>query len=504
MGDPFDQPDHEPNDQYDRQYLEQKKKGQAERDANHSKNKLYCEQANQRQGAGSGHSSYCIHGTAPFAGLCLQYAGPPVKDSRGLLRVLGIAFGWAVTLGSMIGAGILRAPGEVAQATTSAGVFFTLWIVGALYATLGALSLAELGTMIPESGGQTVFARRAFGAYPGFAVGWSDWISSCASVAAIAIVFAESVAAVIPALTAWKAAVASIVVLVFMGAQWRGVRTSGAVQLGTSAAKALAFALLIAACFVMGNAAPDTAARIAPTIGIVVALQSVIYTYDGWSAVLYFSGEVKNPGREIPRSMLVGLGSVAAVYLLVNAAFMTVLGLDGMAGSTLVADDVAQTVFGTGGTAIIRALIAISLLSAVSANLMMGTRVGFALGNAHGKSFLQNTNPGGTPTAALVVSTAIAVGFAATGAFERVIAVAAFFFVANYTVSFLAVFWLRRREPETPRPYRAWGFPFTTALALMGSLAFLVSAVLADPTNSMIAVALLILSYPIFRLVTPK
>jgi APA family basic amino acid/polyamine antiporter len=427
-----------------------------------------------------------------------------MKDSRGLLRVLGVAFGWAVTLGSMIGAGILRAPGEVAQATTSPAVFYALWIAGALYATLGALSLAELGTMIPESGGQTVFVRRAFGAYPGFAVGWSDWVSTCAAVAAIAIVFAESVAAVVPGLGAWKAAVASAAVLMFMAMHWRGVRTSGAVQMGTSAAKALAFALLIAACFLMGNAAPESAARIAPAIGIIIALQSVIYTYDGWNAVLYFSGEVKDPGREIPRSMMIGLASVAAVYLLVNAAFMTVLGLDGMAGSELVADDVAQIVFGTGGTAIIRALIAISLLSAVSANLMMGTRVGFALGNARGKSFLQTVNPGGTPTASLMVSTAIAVGFAATGAFERVIAIAAFFFVANYTASFLAVFWLRRREPDTPRPYRAWGYPFTTALALLGSLAFLVSAVFADPTNSAVAVALLVLSYPVFLLLKAK
>jgi APA family basic amino acid/polyamine antiporter len=199
--------------------------------------------------------------------------------------------------------------------------------------------------------------------------------------------------------------------------------------------------------------------------------------------------------------MLVGLFSVTALYLLVNAAFVVVLGLDGTAGSALVADDVAQIVFGPGGTSLLRTLIAISLLSAVSANLLMATRVIYALGKAQGITTTQAVNAGGTPTFALALSTAITIGFAATGAFERVIAVAAFFFVANYTASFLSVFWLRRKEPETPRPYRAWGHPFSTATALLGSIAFLVSAIIGDPRHSAIAVGLLLLSYPVFRLI---
>jgi basic amino acid/polyamine antiporter, APA family len=429
---------------------------------------------------------------------------PPATQSPGrLLRVLGIVFGWAVIVGSVIGAGILRAPGDVAQATTSLAVFYLLWIAGALYALLGALSLSELGAMIPESGGQTVFVRRAFGDYPGFAVGWSDWISTCASVAAIAIVLAESLAVVFPALAAAKAVVASTTVLLLMGAHWRGVRTSGTVQTVTSAAKALAFAVLIVACFMVGTAA-GPATRAVPTLGLIVALQGVIYTYDGWSGVLYFSGELKNPGREIVRSMLLALLSVTAIYLLVNAAFVTVLGLDGMAGSALVADDVAQKVFGPGGTSVIRTLIAVSLLSAVSANLLMGTRVIYALGRAQKIAFVQSINLGGTPTAALAVSTVITIAFAATGAFNQVIALAAFFFVANYTASFLAVFWLRHKEPAAPRPYRAWGYPVSTGVALLGSLAFLVTAVIADPWHSAVAIGLLVLSYPVFRVMPSR
>jgi basic amino acid/polyamine antiporter, APA family len=426
------------------------------------------------------------------------------SPKRGLLRVLGALFGWAVTLGAIIGAGILRAPGDVAQSTISVPVFFGLWLAGALYALLGALSLAELGAMTPESGGQTVFARRAFGAYAGFAVAWTDWIATSASVAAIAIVFAESAAAVLPVIAGREAMVATVVVLVFMLLQWKGVRTSGRVQVATSAAKTLAFAILVIACFMAGSAADAAAARLAPTIGIIIALQSVIYTYDGWTAVLYMAGEIKNPGREIPRSMLLGLGSVIVVYLLVNAAFVAVLGLDGMAASKLVADDAAQTVFGPGGTGAIRLLIAISLLSAINANLLLSTRAGFAVGRFTGLSFTQAINAGGTPTAALAISTAVTVAFAATGAFERVIAVAAFFFVAIYTTSFTAVFWLRHKEPDAPRPYRAWGYPYSTGIALLGSLAFLAGALWADPLHSAVAVGLLLLSYPVFRSMRPS
>jgi len=156
-------------------------------------------------------------------------------------------------------------------------------------------------------------------------------------------------------------------------------------------------------------------------------------------------------------------------------------------------------VFGDHGTSIIRALIAVSLLSAVSANLLMGTRVIYALGRDHGVPFTTAVNPGGTPTSALALSTILTIAFAATGAFERVIAVAAFFFVANYTASFLSVFWLRRKEPDTLRPYRAWAYPYSTATALAGSVAFLIAAVLADPPHSLVAAGLLVLSYPVFR-----
>ena len=412
-----------------------------------------------------------------------------------LLRVLGIAFGWAVTIGNTIGAGILRAPGEVARNVPAQGAFYGVWLAGGAFALLGALSLAELGTMIPRSGGQTVFVRRAFGAFPGFAVAWSDWLSTCASAAAITIVLVDALVALAPRLGGAHGIIAAAVVLAFTGAQWRSARSGSIIQVVTSALKAAAFGALIVACFAARQPAAHATSAVAAltAAGIVASLQLMIYTYDGWAAVLYFSGEMANPGRDIPRSMFTGIVSVTVIYLLVNAAFLHLIPMHAMAGDQMVADTASKIAFGSIGTAVVRALIAVSLLSAINSCILMGARTAYAVGAAR-------VNAGGTPTLGLALTTLATLGFLTSGAFNNVIAMAAFFFVANYTASFASVFRLRRREPHTPRPYRAWGYPYTTALMLLFCLAFLGAVVVTDPRNSIYAIVLLAVSYPIHRI----
>ncbi|MGQ0815039.1 MAG: APC family permease [Gemmatimonadota bacterium] len=418
-----------------------------------------------------------------------------------LLRVLGIAFGWAVTVGTTIGAGILRTPGEVALHAPTHIAFFAVWLAGGAYALLGALTLAELGTMIPESGGQTLYARRAFGVLPGFMVAWSDWLSSSASAALITIVLVQAVSAIVPETAHLERLLAVLIILAFAAGQWRGVRTSSTLQLTTTTLKALAFIVLIAACFLTPappSAEMPGAAPVALTLaGVMISLQAMVYTYDGWASVLYFSGEVRDAGRDIPRSMISGVLSVLAIYLLVNAAFLHLIPLRAMAGDPLVADTAAALVFGSAGTTVIRVLIAVSLLSAINACMLEATRVLYAAGATR-------VNEGGTPTAALAISTAVAVILVSTGTFNQVIALAAFFFVANYSVSFAALFRLRHTEPAAERPYRAWGYPITPALVLAASLGFLIAAIVADPRNSAYAVLLLAASYPVHRLLPRK
>src|SRR5215213_1239623 len=182
-------------------------------------------------------------------------AVPPGGRGR-LLRVLGVLFGMAVTVGITVGMGILRTPGEVAAQLPNRWLFLGAWLLGGVYALFGAVSVAELGTMIPRSGGFYVFARRALGEYPGFVVGWSDWLSTCGTVAAVALVIGEYAGLLVPALAGRGLAVASGVTVAFALLQWRGVRWGSRSQELTSLLKTLAFAALIAACFAWGGGGP--------------------------------------------------------------------------------------------------------------------------------------------------------------------------------------------------------------------------------------------------------
>ena len=432
-----------------------------------------------------------------------------MSDRHGrLLRVLGLGFGLAVTIGNTIGAGIFRAPGEVASHLPDGGWFLAAWVVGGLYALVGALQIAELGTMLPRSGGQYVFSRHALGEYPGFIVGWSDWLSTCGTAAAVSIVIAEFSAALLPALEDHLPGIAAVVAIVFAAAQWRGIREGRLVQNVTSSMKALTFLALIAAAFVLRGASPlDTSTMIPLPAGLalaaafMLALQGVIYTYDGWGAVVYFSEEVEDPGRNIPRSLIAGVLAILAMYVLVNLAFLYVLPVGAIAGEPFVAGAVARALAGDGGESALRVLTIVAMLSALNSNHLMASRVLLAMsrdGLVSARASM--VNAGGTPTVALLLSTAAAVLFIVLGrTFGQVITVLAFFFIANYTLSFVSLFVLRRREPGRPRPYRAWGYPWTTAAALIGSVMFLVGAVAGDTRNSLFALVLLAASYPAYR-----
>jgi APA family basic amino acid/polyamine antiporter len=428
--------------------------------------------------------------------------------------MLGLAFGLAVTIGNTIGAGILRTPGDIAGLLPSAVGFIGIWVLGGVYALLGANALAELGTMMPRSGAQYVFAHDIFGDYVGFVVGWMDWISTCASIAGISIVIGESAVA-LAGLSAGAAPIAMVVVGAFTLLLLSSTRRGDRIQRVTSFVKAIALLGLVVACFAFGNHGVE--ATRSPTAGAVgavaasgfaaflLAAQSVIYAYDGWNGPLYFSEELNDPGRQIPRAMFYGLGAVAAIYLLLNLAFLYAVPLPTLAGSKLAAGTVANAIFGVSGERIVRLLVIVSLPSAVNANVLMGSRVLYSMSrDGLGIPVAARVNERGAPFVSIVATGLVAIAFLATGTFETIIAIAAFFFVANYTTSFIGLIRLRLREPQRARPYRTVGFPWTTVLVLLGSLAFLASAVVADRRNSMFALGILVVSYPVFRLTRPR
>jgi basic amino acid/polyamine antiporter, APA family len=421
------------------------------------------------------------------------------STQHGLIRILGIGFGLAVIVGSTIGIGILRTPGLVAGQLPNRSAVLAVWIVGGLYTLVGAACLAELGTMLPEAGGYYVYARRAFGNTVGFAVGWSDWITYCAVLGYVSIAMGEFTALIVPSLGGYEKAVSILALAALAGLQLCGLRVSSRFQELTTVVKCGAFLVVGIAAMLF---APDIAARsqlasqTASFTGLIVALQSVVITYGGWQSGLYFSEEDRDPNRNLPRSMIGGVAGVIVVYLLVNLALLSVLPLGDLARSTLPAADAAQVLLGERGREIITILSIVSLPPMLNAILMIGSRILFAMGR-DGMLWRRaaSVTAGGTPAAAMLATTLVALALIATGTFQRLVAVAAFYLAANYVVCCLALVVLRWREPDRARPYRAWGYPWSAALVLAGAAAFLVGAAVGDPINAGAALALVALGF---------
>lgn len=408
-----------------------------------------------------------------------------------LLRILGLGFNVAVIIGSTLGIGILRAPGPVAAQFHEGLMIVAIWVLGGLYTLLGSVCLTELGAMIPQAGGYYVYARRAFGDWVGFAVGWTDWVTYCAVLGYVAIGMAELLGVLVPALAAAARPIAIALLVGFVVLQWIGLRVSSRFQEWATALKCLAFLVLVVAGLVMsGPVSSPTPAPQPP--GLVAALQLVIITYGGWQSALYFVEENHDPNRNLPRAMIGGVVAVIAIYVLVNFSLLAILPIPDLAKAILPAAEAARVIAGPRGGELVTALSIISLPPMLNAILMIGTRILFAMGRDRLLwSRAAAVNTGGTPSMATLATSIVAVILIGTGTFQRVGAVAAFFFASNCCISCLALIALRRREPLAPRPYRAWCYPWSAMTVCIGTLAFLVDVVITDPTTAITAMSLL-------------
>ena len=409
------------------------------------------------------------------------------EKSGRLLRVLGLGFGLAVSVGATIGVGILRTPGLVAGQVHTPSTIVLLWTAAGLYTLLGASCLSELGTMLPQDGGYYVYVRHAFGNTAGFAVGWTDWLTYCSVLGYISIAIAEFIAVFAPPVGSAVRFVAIGILIGIVALQWMGIRVSSQFQEITTLLKCVAFAALIAACLLVPAHQHPTEGSMAPSM----TFSGVVITYGGWQSPLYFTEEDRDPSRNLPRTMVGGVLSVIVIYLLVNIALLNVLSMSGLASATLPAADAAHVIAGPHGRDFITALSVISLVPVLNAVMMIGARVIFAMGRD--RLFWSRTstvNAGGTPQTAMLLTTAIAAGLIATGTFQRLIAMTSFFLAANYCLCCLALITLRYREPEGRRPYRAWVYPWSAWIVAAGAVIFLVGTMVGDTLNGLAAIGL--------------
>jgi len=230
-----------------------------------------------------------------------------------------------------------------------------------------------------------------------------------------------------------------------------------------------------------------------------LARQAVTFTFDGWTGVLYFPEEVTDPARDVPRQLFSGVALISAIYLLVNLALVRLGPLADYAGAPLAVGVAAAKIFGAAGEPALRGLTIVSMIAAIHAYHLMAARVLFGLAR-DGLFFhrVMAVNRVGTPVPALMVSAGVSILFILSGTWEQVVGVLAFFFVANYSVSFVSLFILRRREPAGARPFRTPLYPFLPAATLAGSLAFLGGSIAGDPRGSLLALGLLATSAAVF------
>jgi basic amino acid/polyamine antiporter, APA family len=433
-------------------------------------------------------------------------AAPP----RGhLLRILGLAFGIAVVVGDTVGVGILRTPGATAARLQHPALIYGVWLALGLYTLMAVNTLAELATAIPRAGGPYVYVRRSFGNFLGFASGWGDFGLQAIAIGYLAVACSEFLAQALPRLAGREHMLAPALIIAFALLNSFGLKMSSVAAQLVSLLKVLLLAALVIAAFALAvpvaattpAALPPPAAPAVGAVAIIVSMQIVMEVYDGWNAACYFTEETTDAGHTLPRALIYGVLLIMLVYLAVNAALLHVLSPSELATSKLAAGDALAKLLGPASRTVVGLLATIAALGVLNTVMLVAPRILY--GMSRDGLFMPlggYVTHGGVPLAGLWLSALAGLAFAAGGSFETLYAAGAFLAACTDLLCNAALFVLRRREPQLPRPYRAFGYPWIPGLVLVAAAALLVAFVLGNPTPSLIAIGVLLVTYPLYRM----
>jgi APA family basic amino acid/polyamine antiporter len=432
----------------------------------------------------------------------------------GLRRELGVGSAALMVVGGIIGSGIFFTPAEVARALPTAPWIFGVWALGGFLAFAGALTYAELGAMLPDAGGPYVYIRRAFGPLPAFLYGWMALMSiASGAIAAVAMGFAGYLGRFVDLASAGgPLGVAGATIALLTLTNYVGLRPGVVLQNILTTAKIVALAVLITGGLVAWasltpapvNAAPPP--RESLVSGFAAAFVAVLFTIGGWQQMNMVAGEIRDPQRNIPRALLLGVVIVVVIYLGANAVYLRALGRDGLAASAAVAADAMERMVGRGGATFISVAAMLSILGFLNVAIIANSRLPYAL--AVDGAFLRSAarvHPRfGTPHVAITLlgvwSLVLLVGSGGTiGDLLSGVVFADWIF---FGLGAASVFVLRRRMPDESRPYRVPGYPLLPALFVVAAAGGVASAFVAAPRMSLFGTALLVAGvgvYAVFR-----
>jgi APA family basic amino acid/polyamine antiporter len=416
-----------------------------------------------------------------------------------------------IVVANMVGTGIFTSLGFQVAGIPTGFAIMAIWVAGGLCALCGALSYAELGAALPRSGGEYHFLGVIYHPAVGFLAGWiSATVGFAAPVAIAAIAFGTYFAEVIPGLNPLflSLAVVTICTVVLL----RDLQLGSAFQNGSTILKiALIVIVIIAGLFVKSTqpvsffpAKGDGALILSAPFA--VSLYWVMYAYSGWNASTYIVGELRNPSRTIPISVIVGTVAVMVLYVAMNAVFLQTTPALEMVGKPQVAMIAGSHIFGESGGKIMGLFICLGLISTVSAMMWIGPRITATMGeDLRALNWLAKRNAHGVPTIAIITQFVIVILLLLTTTFQKAVNLVQFSLTLSSTLAVLGVFVLRWRRPDLPRPYRTWGYP-VTPLIFLGISLWMLEHMLADPETrapSLRGLALMALGLIVY-LLSPK
>lgn len=437
-----------------------------------------------------------------------------LTPDSGMLRKIGWFTAACVLVSNVIGSGIFTTTGFMARDLGDAGVVMTLWLVGAILALAGAISYGELGAALPQAGGEYVYLRHAYGPFLGFLSGWVSFtVGFSAAIAAAAVSFASYFLQVFPVgeeTGLIGKGLALLLLWLVTGVHLSGVEASGLLQRILTVAKVVAILLLVSAAFAVGQGSWENLAvrkqEITPGIGtVVVALIFVIYSYSGWNVAGYLAGEITEPGRTIPRTMIGGTIFVATVYLALNLVYFYALPVTALGQAPLlpVAEKASEALFGPSAARLVSAILCLSIAGAVSAMVWAGPRVYYAMARDGllPELFAQTRGTSGAPGTSILLQSMWATVLIVSGTFEQLVVYSGFVLTIFSALAVGAVIILRWQHPDLPRPYRVPLYPLPPGLYIAMAAVIVVYTIIERPFESVFAVATVLAGTPLYLLV---